>query len=377
MLLLFFISLALIVYLSLFPWEFAAWRHTGNPLWIVLNSWPRATSRRILLDFAANVAIYFPVGFFGYLALRRWLPRGLAALVVWLIGTGLSAGIEMCQVYTPHRVPSILDLISNSGGTVLGILLAMLLEHRLRAIGSRTGALSPRAAAALLIVGCFALYQIYPLMPQANLPAFVRKVRALASPATFSLLQMAVSLPDWAAAAALLNGALGRQGSPVFAVLLALAPARLVIVSRTFTLSDLVALPLAFVTRALLARAGRRQFPIVAALLTLTILWQGLNPFSSGMTAFSWVPFSALFTLPAVKTVFLLKAFRYGALIWLLRSSGWRLWTAAGGVFVMLALIEAAQLWAPGHTPEITDPLLAVLFGLLLWALERYRASPR
>ena len=40
-------------------------------------------------------------------------------------------------------------------------------------------------------------------------------------------------------------------------------------------------------------------------------------------------------------------------------------------VALVLAAIEAAQRYLPGRTPEVTDPIMAILLGLGLWAIAR------
>ena len=36
----------------------------------------------------------------------------------------------------------------------------------------------------------------------------------------------------------------------------------------------------------------------------------------------------------------------------------------------VLAAIEAIQRYLPGRTPEITDPILALVLGAMLWRIE-------
>lgn len=72
-----------------------------------------------MLEFAANVLLFVPVGvcavfLFG---LRRWW---LAVIV----GVFLSVAIEAAQLVLPGT-PSVRDIISNSMGTVIGVLLAL------------------------------------------------------------------------------------------------------------------------------------------------------------------------------------------------------------------------------------------------------------
>lgn len=117
---------ALVVFASLFP--FTGWRAQGIApdvfLWARLPPpyWTR-------FDVAINVLGYAPLGFLLALALLRtgW-PRSALALAA-LGGTLLSLLMEFLQIYLPQRVPSNLDLLLNAGGSLLGALLATLLER--------------------------------------------------------------------------------------------------------------------------------------------------------------------------------------------------------------------------------------------------------
>jgi hypothetical protein len=58
------------------------------------------------------------------------------------------------------------------------------------------------------------------------------------------------------------------------------------------------------------------------------------------------------------------KVFLYGSLLWLLRASGIAPVPGAIAVIVLLSVIEFAQIWLPGRTPETTDPMLAAILAL-------------
>lgn len=117
---------ALIVFASLFP--FSGWRAQGISPWEFFSaripppywSW---------FDVNANWLGYAPLGFLLALALLRsgW-PRA-AWLLAALSGALLSLAMEFLQIYLPQRVSSNLDWLLNSGGSLLGALLAALLER--------------------------------------------------------------------------------------------------------------------------------------------------------------------------------------------------------------------------------------------------------
>ena len=102
-----------------------------------------------------------------------------------------------------------------------------------------------------------------------------------------------------------------------------------------------------------------------AWLLGSAILLRELRPFYflSVPRPFSWIPFAATLESGRDSAVIMIarKAFDYGAMVFALRCA--RLaWLRAGfAVALPLAATEAIQTYLPGRSPEITDPLLALL----------------
>jgi hypothetical protein len=66
-----------------------------------------------------------------------------------------------------------------------------------------------------------------------------------------------------------------------------------------------------------------------------------------------------------------LRCFQYGALVWLLARSGLALLPATALGAGVIFSIELLQTWLPGHTADVTDPLLAVAAGGLIAVFER------
>ncbi|CAN5320371.1 hypothetical protein BH09ACT6_BH09ACT6_03040 [soil metagenome] len=74
------------------------------------------------VEFAANIAMFFPIGLFLLLLLGRrqwWL-----AIVV---GAALTLGIEFTQLFLPGRVSDVRDIVSNTIGASLGVLVWLVL----------------------------------------------------------------------------------------------------------------------------------------------------------------------------------------------------------------------------------------------------------
>ena len=91
----------------------------------------------VALELLANVALFTPLGLLVALAVpgARWW-------VVIATGLLLSTGIELVQLALPSRVSTVSDVIANTAGTALGLVLA---RSTTRAGGGRRGAGRPHA----------------------------------------------------------------------------------------------------------------------------------------------------------------------------------------------------------------------------------------
>ena len=118
MLRLLLIVVAFIVYGSLYPFQFDFGRTDASPLTILLHAWPARIDRFAWRDAGVNVLLYFPLGLTAVLVFMRRLPRAAAALATVALGTGLSASIEMLQIFDSSRTCSLLDVGCNFAGTV-------------------------------------------------------------------------------------------------------------------------------------------------------------------------------------------------------------------------------------------------------------------
>ena len=144
-------------------------------------------------------------------------------------------------------------------------------------------------------------------------------------------------------------------------------------VGKEHVLGGLLALPLWFVLR------HQPRPPILAVLLGAAILATTFWPFELRdiVRPFQWVPFSGALTsnLLVNSMSTFIKLVIYGSFIWLLVESGLRLRTATVVVAAILLGSELSQVLFYGPTPEITDPLLAILLGLTFYFYQRAWAS--
>jgi VanZ family protein len=154
--------LLLIVYASWFP--FSGWRSSGLSPFAFLNLQPQRYWTGF--DVMVNIVGYMPLGVLMVLALHP-LVRGVWAVLVASLGGVLVSGVmEAVQNYLPSRVPSNLDLLTNSGGcmagAVLGLLFAPLLLDHSRLQRMRQRWFAAHASQGLVLVALWPLAQVYP-----------------------------------------------------------------------------------------------------------------------------------------------------------------------------------------------------------------------
>ena len=119
---LFVSSLLIILTITLFPYDFffSDIVHTSNDLFRLV----KITSLSELIEFLANILLFFPLGFgFACLAQTKRSERSSRLWVVALAaGFCLSCTIEVLQVFLPARFVSLSDVLANTIGSCFGAL---------------------------------------------------------------------------------------------------------------------------------------------------------------------------------------------------------------------------------------------------------------
>ncbi len=131
----------------------------------------------------------------------------------------------------------------------------------------------------------------------------------------------------------------------------------------------------------LLLHDSTRRLRFAAGATIIFLILSGLAPyhFQNHPNAFSWTPLEATFISDRFDALRILigKVTLYGSGVWLLRANGLRTVTAGTFMAIFLALIEFAQRWLPGRTPELTDPLIAVAMAVAFSALDASQRKQR
>ena len=148
-----------------------------------------------------------------------------------------------------------------------------------------------------------------------------------------------------------------------YAFIFALVPLKAFIIGRSLSWSELAGVVLGCTAWYIV----RHRPAVVASLLALSIVVQGLSPFRfTAAHAFVWVPFTGFLAGDWQWSFIVLfrKLFTYGSLVWFLWQSRLRLAYAALLSAALLAAIEAVQTHIAGRTAEVSDPLISLLCAL-------------
>jgi VanZ family protein len=362
------IIVAVILYGSLYPFDFYQPEGGAGPLKHLIQSWAETPSRG---DFVANIFLYLPFGFFGSLAVAgsgRTLPR---ILLVALAGGTLSTTMELTQYYIAGRVSAADDVYANLIGTVLGAI-----------AGNFAGGdflwLQFREIAAnrvpCLLLGLWLAYRLYPYVPTIDLHKYWDALKPVVfhpRPTGYDLFRYTAV---WLTVGSLIEAIGGRRlGWLLFPLFIgAVLVAKVVIIGKTLSAAEIdgAAIGLAVWLLLAISVSGRIRATATALLFSAYIVAERLEPFQFGAygRAFGWIPFrSFLYGSVEVNiTSFLEKAFLYGALIWLLEKSGLRSGMSIILVAIMLFAASWTETYLPGRSAEITDALMALLIGMII-----------
>jgi VanZ family protein len=359
----------LIVYVSLYPFQFV---DHGPTLLEALRaiSWARAGRG----DMFNNLLLYVPFGFCVALLVEPRLGRvaGIATGVV--LGAALSLCMELEQASIVQRVSSLRDLSLNAMGSMLGTFLG----SGFHALGNR---ISPQAAprsrsafVAMAILVLWLLERLWPLVPDPGLRQLKRAVRPLLTP-HLDWSTLAGFFVCWLVVAQAIFSLVKRQRA-VDAFLIVIA---IVLVGRAFMagsaldIGEIAALALLLPVLVLLSKLDdAMRSTLVAMLLGIWLAWASVRPLLNGTVG-------VVSNLPELREVLLRnvppppmlanKSFSYVSLGWLLVGAGIVPHVAAGITIVFVFLLTILQIGAAAPPYGWVDLLLACVAG---WIVARW-----
>jgi VanZ family protein len=363
------VTVALILYGSLYPFEFYNYGDPAKGLHHLLSTWPTPSS---IGDLLANILLYLPFGFFAAKTAVRLSPL-LRVLIAFLAGALLSMSLEYAQLWDMGRVSAMSDVYANSSGAFLGALAGTALAIDLNLFHWKE---LRRRPFAFLMILCWIAYRLFPYVPVIDAHKYWHAVMPLLHAPSATFADLLPYFASWLAVGALLQSALGsapaRYALP--ALLIAVLCARIAIGDIALSQADVIGEFAAAAIWAAWLQASKYRMRIIALALATAVVVEGLRPFRFLAVArpFNWIPFWGLIDgsiwtgLPA----HMAKFFLYGTLVWSLRRSG--LWPIAATMVsaVLVFLVHYLQVYLPGRSAEITDVVLVVIAGALMKTLE-------
>jgi len=357
--------LAIIIYGSLFPFDFYANPNPAGPFAALIATYRTLGGRGNLI---ANILLYIPLGVFSVLALCS-RPRFGHVLLVIFAGCVLSTGIELTQFYDRGRDSALADVYANTAGTGLGALAGIILHDKLRlaAIGN-----TRQHPFVVLLLACWLGNRLFPYVPTIDLHKYWHAVRPLLFAPSLPILDLYRHTVNWLAVSLLFEVLVGRARSRwVFMLFVpAVLTARMFVVDITLSPSEVGGgIIAAIVWVGLLSRLQIRGV-LISIMFAGGVIIQGLEPFHFRATArpFGWIPFRSFMEGSITTNIpsFFEKAFTYGALTWLLLRAGcsWRAATVLGGALVLC--LRLGQVYIPGRSAEITDVVMLLILAAMM-----------
>jgi len=387
---------ALIAYGTLYP--FRGWSEPPGGVIEGLLSSPLAGSQT---DILVNFLVYLPFGLLLFKGLPPRLSSTSRLLVVIVTGASLSFVLEYLQAYLPNRVPSLLDLLLNTVGSLTGGLLARFLGTDAR-IGARLVALrqrffkpGPEGNLGLFVLCFWALSQLTPLVPSLDLGHLWEGIKplwlTLSAQQPFIWTKAVVYGCEVAALGLLLERTLFRQhgtnrflviATGISAVLLLKVP----IVGRSLSLETLAGLGAGLLVLPLLAWSHRRHRTYAAIFFLFTA--QAIRTLEAPVAptfhshAFNWVPFHGHLTnelagfASILETIWPFLAISLAVQLSYRRAPrGAAPFVGGALVFGFVLALEWLQQSIPGRYPDVTTPILAVLAWSAPWVLRSIDAT--
>ena len=367
--LLFFLVACLIIYGGLYPFEFSQAGVDQAAVAAFLSSW---NARSGWGDILGNIVLFIPFGLLGQLTLPPRRNRLTRFLLLTLLSFIIATGLQVLQIYLPTRVPALTDVIWNMVGMVIGALLAF--SPRIQAVvaGQR---LAAAKVVPVLLLGSWIGSLLIPILPSIDMQVFKDSLKPLILRPVFDFDAFIRDFPAWLAAACLGAFVVGERGLPIkfaVAVLVTLA-LKIMVVNNPLVVTDVAAGAAAIVAFAAVIRHLPRREGVVAVMLLTAHAYLGLSPFEARMDApaFYWMPFGRFLagSMLINATALTYKVFFYGSLVWLLLRNGQGYVLAAGITIVAAGAVEIGQLYIGHGTPDITDPILALMATAALAAL--------
>lgn len=362
---LFFIIAFLIAYGSLYPFEFVWPADNSDSLQRLFQTWGSYTHQG---DILANIVLFVPFGVTGVQMLAPKLKKILAIFIILFFGLFLGVILQVGQVYMPSRDANLSDAVLNFIGTIVGVIIALRLKsNKLRLFDIKSNFNS----FPVILLFSWLAYRLMPLVPSIDLQEIKKSIKPLFVYPKLELVRIFHDITAWLIAFYILFRSSNKYFTTRYFTLgiLLCFILEIIIVENKVSLSNVIGATLALILWKIVFSHINNISALLAMMMVVVLFASGFAPYKLAYTTqtFQFLPFYGfLGGSMLVNTSSLLeKVFLYGSLIWLLQTSGLRLWVATIITVGVTLCIEVGQVFLVDHLPEITDPILVFLLGFL------------
>ena len=365
----------MIVYGSLYPFAFEIPATGSDPLPHLLATWANRPGRG---DFLSNIVLYMPLGFVAARSFRDGTNAALRFVLVTLLGTTLSFTMEYTQYFDQGRDSTLLDVYTNTTGTILGAIGALLFGERFT--WPILADLAAEREAAVLLAAWLG-YRLFPYVPAINLHKYWDAVKPLVLHPSLTPYDLFRQTTLWLATFLLIE-AIFRRRRPFFLILLFAASvlfAKMLIVGAVLSLAEVAGAALAVALWLILGASDPLRRVTIALLFLGLVTAQRLEPFEFGPAGdFTWIPFYGFMhgSIDVDVRSFFEKFFLYGSLIWFMVRLRFTLAFSTIVVALLLFATSALEIYLPDRSAEITDGVMALAIGVIAALVRRPQATP-
>ena len=369
--------IAVVLYLSLYPFQWRPHLLSDGPLFVFTRSWRTWPENRG--DFITNIAFYLPCGYFVIKCFKSRIPVFVRLLGTFLLCTTLSVALELSQFYIAYRFSDIRDTYANSIGALLGAAASLIFdgtEHKPLVANIRANPFP------MFLLAAFVSARLYPYVPVMDSYKYLDALRSLSAFVVPAADEIFLGTECWMAVYFILEYVFGRR--PVIPLVIGIAALVFVgqvVIDTTVGSGEVLGAILALPLSILLTRVLPNPPALFAVIFTVAVVIERLQPFAfnSMSHSFGWFPFAALVHSTNEHTVVMIseKSFLYGTLIWLWVAAGLQRLSATIGVSLLLLLCSFAEVHIPGHVAETTDAALALLLGGFMLRPDKRRDHGR
>lgn len=369
----FLFSIFVIIYGSLFPFDFqyVNWANEGRRMLFSTSFFGGK-----ITDILSNILLFIPLGFSGSELISRHTKSEKFYIYLCFFAFILAIGLQILQIYIPQRFPAFYDAVWNIIGTFVGILLANFMARRYPHILNSDNKIS-----LFILLSSWIFFLLLPFIFSFEKSLLTQNINAHISLEEYKLANIFIFTGIWLAFERLLDEMVYIKKNILFSLESVLI---LTTVLKIFTFNNVIEpeIFLGGIIAVIISKSSfyknRAAYKCIALILIPSMFYYSLYPFeftNNPYKDFIWIPFAELFSsniLGTLRTLFF-KIFVYGAIVWTVYKSFPNAKSTAFLLIIYASSIEFLQHQTLLRIGGLTEILLVILLcGFLPRKTEKF-----